>query len=246
MLEEKKFYLSLQNDLCLALLKECSIEEFRIILGIISKCNSFARALSKSKNTVFWDELQELNEYSFTDNYGEGIKLKDIKALIRKQNNADFEMLLKIINKIELHYIRVNKKNSDTERVDIKIFENLYIDDEGSLNIKFNSRALDLLFDIENEYRIDKIDLLKIKKCNSKYKIYMYLYYLKNKRMSKSSNLTMNELRKTFNLENKALSRNIEKALEFLSDKLDIKNSNEKVKSKKDNKTLIGLQINFI
>lgn len=243
---EKNFYISLQNDLCLELLKKCSIEEFRVILGVISKCNSFARALSKSKEKEFWEELQELNEYSFTDDYGEGIKLKDIKDLIRKQTNADFKLLLENITLIELHYIRRNKKNSDYESIDIRIFENLYIDDEGALNIKFNDRALDLIFNIENEYRIDKIDLFKIKKCDSKYKIYMYLYYLKHKNINKCSTLTIKEVKRTFNLENKALSRNIDKALNFLNDKLDIKNSNEKVKSKKDNKTLIGLQIKFI
>lgn len=242
---EKEFYLSLQNDLCLELLKKCSIEEFRVVLGIISKCNSFARALAKSNQKDFWEELQELNEFYFTNDSGEGIKLKYIKELIRKQTNLQFEELLKNLSEIELNYTRSNKKNSDFEIINIKIFDKLELNEE-FLNVEFNNRALYLIFDIENEYRIDKIDLFKIKKCNSKYKIYMYLYYLKHKSINKSSLLTMNELRKTFDLENKALSRNIQKSLDFLNSKLNIESSNNKIKSKKDNKTLLGLEINFI
>lgn len=250
-MQEKKFYVSLQNYLCLALLRECSIEEFRVILGLISKCNSLVKALHRDKNIdySFFNYLEEMNEYNFADEYGEGIGLRDIRSLIRKQTNSDFKTLLNTISKIELNYIRVSKKYNENENINFKIFDDLYLNDDGALDIKFTDEALNYIFNIENEYRIDNIDLLNIKKCNSKYKIYMYLYYLKHKNINKSSLLTMNELRKTFdleNLENKALSRNIEKSLDFLNNKLDIKNSNEKVKSKKDNKTLIGLQINFI
>ena len=247
-MEEKRFYLSLQNDLCLALLKECSIEEFRVILGLISKCNSMAKAIHRDRNIdyTFLEYLEEMNNYNFTDEFGEGINLKDVRSLIRKQTNLNFGTLLKTISEIELNYVRINKKYNEIESVDFKVFNDLYFNADGSLDIKFTDNALNYIFNIENEYRIDEIDLLKIKKCNSKYKIYMYLFYLKNKNLNRCSILTMDELRKTFDLENKALSRNIEKSLEFLNDKLGIKNSNNKIKSKKDNKTLVALQIGFI